>query len=97
MTEADYNAKYKANLRIDGTGFDTTIHSPCPFCAEPGFMSYTVALTEAALATDTTCKKCGRGAKTIITKSGGGTTARMVQTRGDDAPPYIPITREGAN
>jgi hypothetical protein len=101
MTREEYEAKYHANTRMSGFGLDTTIHMPCPFCAEPDFLSYRSLETHEALAKETVCTKCGRGMRNLIvrTEHAGSVTVGFapVQTRGDDPAPYLRwIQREDA-
>jgi hypothetical protein len=89
MNKQEYEEKLNANQRITGIGFETTMHMPCPFCAEPDFMIYRVLETEQALDKGAVCKHCGRGMKAILKRSEGGISFELVQTCGDPPPDYV--------
>lgn len=85
-----YIEKFHANQKIEGFGIDkVTIHVPCPFCAEPDFMLYTILEVEKALEAGATCKHCNRGSKAIIHRENGGMSFEMVQTCGDEPSDWL--------
>lgn len=86
----EYNNRFYANSRVDGFGAETTMHSPCPFCAAPGWVSATAIGTEKAMRTGAVCKECGRGAKVIFTHEPGSVSIEFVQTGGSSPPDYLP-------
>lgn len=96
MTRAEYEAKYVANTKYTGMGLETTINEPCPFCAEPGFRSYRILEVTAAIAKEAVCGSCGRGARAIVTKKESTTLVEILQTCGDDPPPFMKWMRRSA-
>lgn len=96
MTKEDYDKKFVSNTKYSGNGLSTTIHMPCPFCAEPDFRVFRIVDTEKANQDEAVCKSCGRGCKMLYERTdglGGGVSFEMVQTRGDDPPEYLPPMR----
>lgn len=91
-TKAEYDAKFFANTRVEGFGFETATVAPCPGCAEPDWQRWPILGVEEAMAKGATCKHCGRGFRAIITKThgGAGTSFTIVQTCGPDLPSYLP-------
>lgn len=89
MTKEEYERKFVANTKYSGFGMDTTIHMPCPFCAEPEWRVCKILEVEADNQKEAVCKHCGRGSKVIFNKDSGGFSFEIVQTCGDDAPDYI--------
>lgn len=90
MTRTEYEEKFHKNQKITGRFLETTMHMPCPFCAEPEFMVYKILDTEKVIANGAVCKFCNRGCKAIVTRDAGGVGFRFVQTCGDDPPDYLP-------
>jgi hypothetical protein len=98
LTKDEYEKRYSESYRVEGFGIDgMTVHSPCPFCAAPDFHVYTLLEMQAVTSKETICKECGRGFCMTYTQDGDTTTARLLQTCGDDPPPYIPIGRATVN
>ncbi len=99
MTKEEYEARFKANEKVEGHGIvGMTVHVPCMFCAAPDFFVYTLPTMERVMAEGATCKECGRGARAVIVKTPSCTQMSFVQTGGDDPPDYIPwIRREAAH
>lgn len=89
LSREEYEKKYAANERLEGTGAETTVHMPCPFCAEPDFAVEKLIGFAEALGTEHVCKHCNRGAKTLVKEKGNVTSLLMFQTRGDPPPPYM--------
>lgn len=91
-----FNDLFKANTVIDGSGLQTSISVPCPFCAAPNFMRYLIMETKEALMQGATCAACGRSGHfefTIDTPT--QKQFHLVQTGGPPAPDYLPhIKRE---
>lgn len=100
----EYNARALASQHIEGYGADVVTWLPCPGCAAPDWlgMPITAALNDYAdVQAPTTCGKCGRTFRLVITLEGGGaaaggsTSAAFVQTGGTDIPAYLPpMTRQ---
>lgn len=90
-TIEEFNEAQNTNARIDGRGFDVTMHTPCPFCSAAGFRSYKIIDANKEHDVEVVCKSCGRGAKLLIghTEDGLTSTIRMVQTRGEDPPAFL--------
>ena len=93
MTKEEYEAKYHANMKFSGTGFETTCHVPCPFCAEPDFLVHRVIGTEEAYTKGAVCPACGAGFRGIFQHDASGVTMEIVQTCGPDAPDFMPVIR----
>lgn len=93
MTKEEYEKKFADNQKFSGRGVETTIHMPCPFCAEPDFMIYRVIEVNDFLAHEAVCKHCGRGMKGIVEKGESGVNVEFVQTCGDPAPDFLPPIR----
>lgn len=89
MTKEEYEAKYKANTELEGFGLDTTVHMPCPACAEPDFLVYRVLETETALSRGAVCVHCGVGVRAVFTHALNGTSFEFVQTAGPELPEYL--------
>jgi hypothetical protein len=90
----EFNAKWTKNSKISGSGSETVVHDPCPFCAEENFQVYSIADTSAAHARGAVCRHCRRGVRRIVNLGDIGWTAEFVQTCGPDAPPWLrPIRR----
>lgn len=93
MTKEEYEKKYLDNTKITGHGFDTTVHMPCPACAEPDFLSYPVLLVEKAMQDGSSCVHCGFAMKCIVYRDQHGVQMEMVQTAGGDLPNFLPAMR----
>jgi hypothetical protein len=78
-----------ANQKITGFGLGTTTHLPCPFCAAPDFMVYTILETEHITGKPHMCRVCGRGARVAYTHKGSSTRLEIVQTGGDPQPEWL--------
>lgn len=89
----EFNAKYNANTRYSGQGFDTKMHMPCPGCAEPDWLSCRIIDVEEAMAAEHACKACGRAFKTEFRRTSRGVSFEVVQTKGDDLPAFMPKIR----
>ena len=93
MNKQEYEAKFHANEKITGYGSEVTMHMPCPFCAEPDFITHRVIDSEEAYEKGAVCKYCKRGAKAIFKHTAGGVEFEFVQTVGDPIPDYLPPMR----
>lgn len=90
----EYKKKFELNTTYSGQGLDTTIHVPCPYCAEPEFMVYKIVESETALKKGGFCKHCQRGMVTVFhVDTPNNKQFEMVQTVGPDAPDYLPKIR----
>jgi len=81
-TKSEYLDRFAKNQRLEGYGLDTTTYMPCPFCAAADFMVPKLLETEAVLMNGATCRECGRSAKAVFTRGGGGASFEIVQTGG---------------
>jgi hypothetical protein len=90
----EYARRYNDNCRITESKDGTIMHLPCPFCAASDFISYQLMETETALNTEIVCRECQRGLRTIIHKSHGQLRLEFIQTRGNDPPPWVEMSRE---
>lgn len=94
MTREEYEAKIAANQRIEGFGPEgVTVHMPCPFCAEAGFVAYKVLEVQSAMSKGAVCSSCGRGARAVFRRSHGAVQFEIVQTQGDAAPEWVRMRR----
>lgn len=90
----EYNKKSAANQKIEGQGLGNVfVHMPCPFCAEPDFMTYEVLDVEVRSKEGAVCKHCKRGMKAVFKRSQSGVEFEFVQTEGEDPPSYLPKMR----
>lgn len=96
MTKQEYDKRFAENQQVSGFGLDTTVHMPCPFCAAPGWMITKVLEMEEVSSKEHVCSECGRGAKMIYTRKGGGVSFEVVQTQGPDCPDFLPPMRRFA-
>lgn len=87
----EYLAAFTKNSRIDGFGFDTKMHTPCPFCAAPDFHVFKITHTEQELNQERVCKECGRGMTVLTATSEDGRSKRLsfYQTSGPDQPEWL--------
>jgi len=94
-TKEEYEQRFHENTHASGFGFENVQqHTPCPFCAAPEWLVVKLIELETQSSKETICQECGRGAKTIYTREPGGVTRfEIVQTRGGDAPPWLPTIR----
>jgi hypothetical protein len=91
----EFDDKWERNSTISGSGSEATVHSPCPFCAEPDFLVHRVVDTSAAYSAGAVCKHCRRGVRRVVNAGPIGWTQEFVQTCGPDAPSWQrPIRRE---
>jgi hypothetical protein len=94
-SKEEYEARFMANQEVVGFGPDVATIMPCPFCAAPLWLKLRIMdFEQKALQEGATCLECGRSAKGLVTHpQGGGVSVEMVQTGGDDPPPWIPPIR----
>lgn len=86
----EYMALFQRNQKIEGFGIGNVhVHMPCPFCAAADFLVYELLEVEAAMGKGATCKQCGRGAKALYSRFGGGLSFEIVQTVGPDQPEWL--------
>ena len=91
LTKEQYEARCVENSKVSGYGIEgMTIHVPCPFCAAPDWLSYTLPTMHEVLGEGATCKECGRGARVLFdNRTPNVSRFGFVQTSGDDPPPYL--------
>jgi len=89
----ELNTKVRTNMKHFGSGLDAGMELPCGFCGESGLCSYKVMEMEEVCSKEYVCKACGRGMKLIFSQDQNGVSFEMVQTRGEDPPPYMPKIR----
>lgn len=86
---------------VEGYGADVVTTIPCPWCGSPEFMRLRITHTDEDMATNTTCKRCGRSGMNLVEyQRGGGKTATFVQTGGPVAPEWMenpPLRVEASN
>jgi hypothetical protein len=85
-----FNKKFNENTKYSGRYLETTLHMPCPFCAEPDFLVYKIIDVNEALTAGAVCKHCHRGLKGIFNRSANGLSMQLYQTEGDDPPAFLP-------
>lgn len=90
-TLEDLHRLIQENCHFSGTSPNVQVHAACPFCGAPDFWCHPLLETEKALEDGTVCGQCGRGMRALVTRSADGNEVRMrmVQTCGDDPPPYL--------
>ena len=93
----DYKIKFYGNQKLSGYGLYTTMHVPCPFCAEPDFMVHRILDPEAAYTQGAVCAHCKRGMRGIIRRDVGSVWCSFVQTCGDPPPPWLPAPPHDVN
>lgn len=93
----EYNRRFAANAKVSGYGMDVAQHFPCPFCAAPEWLVIKImdlAMDSSAMSSARTCKECGRSGRMLLNPTaGGGSSMELVQTGGDDPPPWMPAIR----
>jgi hypothetical protein len=89
----EYNIKSNANHRMTGYGVETAQVLPCPFCGAADFLTARILQFNTDMAKGAVCTACGRGARMITTRDASGVYMEMVQTQGDNPPPYLPPMR----
>jgi hypothetical protein len=90
---AEFNARFHQSEVVSGYGMNTTISSPCPFCAHPGWLSFKITGVRPAIERGATCEHCGRSARAIFVEKAGSVAFSIVQTGGDDPPAWFPTMR----
>jgi hypothetical protein len=85
-----YDLTFKQNQKLTGVGSRTTCHLPCPFCAAPDWMVYSVVDALAAFERGAVCEHCHRGARALVARVAGGVSYKFVQTCGAAPPSYLP-------
>lgn len=88
----EYNLRYKANTRIEGTGADTRTVLPCPFCAAADWLVYPVTAAMdnyQKIQEPRKCGHCGRTARLIIKQNEGSVEQELVQTDGPEPPDWL--------
>jgi len=81
----EYNKRFGLGQMVTGQGIDTTMHMPCFFCGEPGFMKWRIREMQTIASKEHKCAACGRSAKVIFQKG----CFEAVQTGGDDQPEWL--------
>lgn len=89
----EYKTKFAAHEKIAGEGIATTLHIPCPFCAEPDFLVHKILDAEDTYTRGAICKHCGRGSRGIVKHHADGANVEFVQTSGPPAPDWLPPMR----
>lgn len=87
----EYMRAFTDNSKVKGFGFDTTMHTPCPFCAAPDFHVFKITQTEQELDKERVCTQCGRGMTVVTSTSDSGSSKRFsfYQTSGPDQPEWL--------
>ena len=88
-TPADYERRYKENLRTVGHGNETANKFPCPFCAAPDWATIRIVDSQEELQKQRGCRECGRVGKFVMNVSPQSITMQFVQISGDDPPEYM--------
>ncbi len=94
----DYKARHAKNVKITGTGLNTTMSEPCPFCAAPDFWVYRVIDVVQVITQEHVCEHCARGARVIVTRTPTSVHFVVEQTQGPDQPDWLipKLRRAGA-
>jgi hypothetical protein len=91
----EYDQRFYKNHLVSGSGLNTTVHMPCPFCAAPDWSVFPVLETEEVMkGPGATCKECGRSAKFVFTQTANSKSFELVQTGGDAPPSWLPHVRK---
>ena len=85
----EYAARFHANEKMEGFGFDVSVHMPCPFCAAPGWLVYRVIEVEQAIARPSLCRECGRSARALVRREQDSVEFEMVQIGGPEQPEWL--------
>lgn len=97
MTREEYEKKFAASQKISGFGADTTIHMPCPGCAEADFAIYRVIDAQAEMANEHICQHCGIGVKAVFdTDHPFSVGFEFVQTQGPELPSFLAPMRRAS-
>jgi len=89
-SQQEYEQTFNANQRLSGSGLDTTVHLPCPFCAAPDFMIYKIIEADTAMADGATCVQCSRSAALELSvNTPSNKQFEIVQTGGPDQPSWL--------
>lgn len=89
----EYMKRFKLGETVNGYGIDTSVSTPCPFCAAPDFMKFKIMEVQPAMENGATCSECGRSARAIVKRESGNISFEIVQTGGDDPPEWLPQIR----
>jgi hypothetical protein len=86
----EYEEKFHRAENITGYGvFETTMHMPCPFCAEADWMVFLVIESPERMVEEATCSACGRSGKFLMSGYEGNVSYEFVQTGGSPPPQWL--------
>lgn len=90
LNREEWEARIAKNQRFSGRGVEgTMMHMACPFCGAADFVVAAIMEVTQAMKAGATCSECWRAARMVDGLRGW----TLVQTAGDDPPPYVPIQR----
>jgi len=92
-TLAEFEARVQANTRTRTQDGRLVLDVACPFCGAGDFLTVDVMAIRHALAAPITCNECQRSIRSTVEGHAQCTRFEMVQTGGDDPPPYLPRFR----
>lgn len=93
----EYHARFHANIKYEGFGMETTMISPCPFCAAPDCQRVRLAYAQHDMEQPAVCTECGRGAKAVFTGDANNHDLEIVQTAGPNPPDWLPPMRRAVS
>jgi hypothetical protein len=86
----DHTCRSAMNMRVEGSGIETRVILPCPFCAAGNFMVVPVTDSVGALTRGAMCNSRGRSAKAIYhADEPGNEQFEIVQTGGPRQPDWL--------
>ncbi len=93
QSREDYEVRFKAHYRSRGSGEDTTISFPCPFCAAASW--FEAPVVEFNYSTSPIyCTECGRSARFEYSEDEYGIQRlELIHVAGDTPPEWLPDVR----
>lgn len=92
-SEVEFLLRYADNHSTEGeltaAGVRVVSRIPCPFCAAPNFLVYTLADVLLRTLEECICSECGRGAKFYADDEVNGLYFRPIQSRGPNPPEWM--------
>jgi transcription elongation factor Elf1 len=88
----EFQRRFRSNSFLDDTGFSVTQHFPCPACAAADWLVTRLVDLDQFVGQEFVCHECGRGFAFHSPSSGVTSSSyEVVQTCGEDLPPWIPF------
>jgi hypothetical protein len=90
----EFDRRFAANTRFEGSGMETTMCLPCPFCAAADFVKFALLDMSEIVKLEQVCKECDRGCQLEMKAiAHGGVRWEFVLTQGEDIPEFLPQMR----